>query len=180
MTQTEAPNDMNAVTTTDENNKNRATETALSVLSTWISKDDDDDDDDKDSDPFRIVRKTKLQKLSSRESFEERLKTFHSVTYFCKPTVLSPMVCARFGYVYSQKWNGVEWNEFVGLFAQEKEASFVSFGQAAQQTDAQREEPCGAHAPSRPSLFGSVRCHSVSEKIFFVCNIFFLLENTAR
>ena len=106
MTQTEALNDMNAVTTTDENNKNTATETALSVLSTWVSK--DDDDDDKDSDPFRIVRKTKLQKLSSRECFEERLKTFHSVTYFCKPTVLSPMVCARFGYVYSQKWNGVE------------------------------------------------------------------------
>ena len=98
MTQTEAStnNDINAVTTDENAEASSTAEADLSVLSTWIQ--DDDDDDNGNKDPFQIVRrKTKLQILTSRQAFEERLKTFHSLTYFCKPTSLSPIVCARFG-----------------------------------------------------------------------------------
>lgn len=41
--------------------------------------------------------KTELEQLMSREAFASRLQTFGPLTYFCKPTSLSPIVCARFG-----------------------------------------------------------------------------------
>jgi hypothetical protein len=34
------------------------------------------------------------------EEYTQRLRSFSSATYFAKPISLSPIVCARFGYVY--------------------------------------------------------------------------------
>jgi hypothetical protein len=36
---------------------------------------------------------------SLREAYEKRLLTFSPATYFAKPPSLSPLVCARLGYV---------------------------------------------------------------------------------
>ena len=35
----------------------------------------------------------------SRDAYLQRLRSFHVSTYFAKPESLSPIVCARFGYV---------------------------------------------------------------------------------
>ena len=70
----------------------------------------DDDVDDFDFDVanakptfeqlLRRNQQTHLQRLTSRKAFQSRLQTFKPLTYFCKPTALSPLVCARFGYVF--------------------------------------------------------------------------------
>jgi hypothetical protein len=39
----------------------------------------------------------------SCEAFGARLQTFLPLTYYCKPTSLSPLVCARFGYVQGRE-----------------------------------------------------------------------------
>jgi hypothetical protein len=36
---------------------------------------------------------------SNRLDYENRLLTFQAATYYAKPACLSPMICARFGYV---------------------------------------------------------------------------------
>ena len=98
MSPPEALNTNNHNTATNDGDDETAatTNVDLSLVDTWI---DDDDQDDKKDDPFRIVRKTQLEKLTSRDAFDARLHTFRPLTYFCKPTSLSPIVCARFGYV---------------------------------------------------------------------------------
>ena len=37
--------------------------------------------------------------VQSRSAFHKRLCTFSPATYFAKPAIISPLVCARFGYV---------------------------------------------------------------------------------
>lgn len=37
--------------------------------------------------------------FQSRGAFHKRLCTFSPATYFAKPAIISPLVCARFGYV---------------------------------------------------------------------------------
>lgn len=36
---------------------------------------------------------------AARRAYHERLVTFQPATYFAKPASISPLVCARFGYV---------------------------------------------------------------------------------
>lgn len=36
---------------------------------------------------------------ASRKAFQQRLQSFRPATYFAKPASISPLVCARFGYV---------------------------------------------------------------------------------
>jgi hypothetical protein len=82
---------------TDEEDEEDTTSTMvdLSVLDNWNKT--------KDGDSFVIVQpKTKWEQLTSREAFVSRLQTFLPLTYFCKPTSLSPLVFARFGYVPHQ------------------------------------------------------------------------------
>ena len=76
----------------------------LSLLETWINDQDDDGNPSFES-RLRRLQRTKLQKLTSREAVQKRLATFRPLTYFCKPAALSPLVCARFGYVLSSECN---------------------------------------------------------------------------
>ena len=39
---------------------------------------------------------------SQRQEYEDRLLTFQAATYMFKPACLSPIICARFGYVSIQ------------------------------------------------------------------------------
>jgi C3HC zinc finger-like len=92
----DATEDENVSTSTTTNNK----EVDLSMLDTWM----DQDEEDAVAKPsfeqmLRRCQRTHIQKLTSREAVQSRLKTFRPLTYFCKPTALSPLVCARFGYV---------------------------------------------------------------------------------
>lgn len=65
----------------------------LSALDTWIDK-----DVTKYDNPLK-TKKVLQQEINSREAFRSRLRTFLPWTYYCKPPSLSPIVCARFGYV---------------------------------------------------------------------------------
>lgn len=38
--------------------------------------------------------------VQSRRAYHERLLTFRPATYFAKPASISPLICARFGYVF--------------------------------------------------------------------------------
>jgi C3HC zinc finger-like len=106
--------------TTTNNNKENDKVVDLTMLNTWIVDHDDDGDDDVNDDDeddaekttattkkpsfermLRRCQQTQLQKVTSREAVQSRLKTFRPLTYFCKPASLSPLVCARFGYVTS-------------------------------------------------------------------------------
>ncbi|CAB9510668.1 Nuclear-interacting partner of ALK [Seminavis robusta] len=82
-------------------NQDVVTKVDLSLLDTWI------DDNSKEQDAteklsfesrLRQLQRNELEKLTSREAFRSRLETFRPLTYFCKPTPLSPLVCARFGW----------------------------------------------------------------------------------
>ena len=44
---------------------------------------------------------TNSRLMSQRQAYEDRLRTFHAVNYMFKPNCLSPVICARFGYVKS-------------------------------------------------------------------------------
>ena len=37
--------------------------------------------------------------VSNRQAYENRLLSFQAATYYAKPACLSPLICARFGYV---------------------------------------------------------------------------------
>ena len=95
-----------AASTTTGGNDTDATTAAidLSLLDTWIDKQDDDDNNNSDQDLHLALtvhrKRTRLEELTSRQAYESRLQTFRPLTYFCKPTSISPIVCARFGYVY--------------------------------------------------------------------------------
>jgi hypothetical protein len=53
---------------------------------------------------FEPAKSTKLEALSlgSRSEYEDRLQSFRAHTYYAKPNCLSPLVCARLGYVFSR------------------------------------------------------------------------------
>jgi len=84
------------ITTTD-NNEDYTSVVDLSLLDTSTG---DINQTNQSNNPVAIVRMTQMEKLTSRQAFDERLKTFSPLTYYCKPTALSPIVCARFGYVH--------------------------------------------------------------------------------
>ena len=45
---------------------------------------------------------TSKKLIVQRQAYEERLRSFQAVTYMFKPSCLSPIICARFGYVSFQ------------------------------------------------------------------------------
>lgn len=79
--------------------------------------DNDDDSDDRDNNnnaPAAIVRREErlLTLLDStkappsfvdQQDYENRLLTYRAMTYYAKPSCLSPLFCARFGYVRYSK-----------------------------------------------------------------------------
>jgi C3HC zinc finger-like len=84
----------------DDNGSTTTNEVDLSVLDTWIAQDEEDAEVKPSFEQMlRRCQRTHIQKLTSREAVQARLKTFRPLTYFCKPASLSPLVCARFGCV---------------------------------------------------------------------------------
>ena len=46
-----------------------------------------------------LNRESCLASLTNRQEYEKRLLTFQASTYYAKPPCLSPLFCARFGWV---------------------------------------------------------------------------------
>ena len=45
----------------------------------------------------KVETRTRKDSLLSAEGYRRRLQTFRTETYFAKPYLISPMICARFG-----------------------------------------------------------------------------------
>lgn len=70
---------------------------------TTTDKDEHNVDDEKDDDPLavldRFLKSPSRHHQRQRQAYGERLASFAAPTYLAKPASLSPLVCARFGYV---------------------------------------------------------------------------------
>jgi hypothetical protein len=87
----------------DDTNETRKVVGVTATINNYF--DDDDDDTNNDVRGERILTLLDATKASpslvDRQEYENRLLTFRASTYYAKPPCLSPMFCARFGYVRS-------------------------------------------------------------------------------